>query len=115
MDPLPPIWAPSGQAIARTSRMQITVMRIDAPCLPAPIGRLGIGLEIAQSELDAGQKVLQHPWIPKGIGVVPQRAVEHTPLPITADPAQRIFAIFTVTLTGAAALIHICLRYIDAE
>src|ERR1019366_3375842 len=58
-------------------------------------GGLGVGLQVAQSELDTGQEVLEYRRIPKNIGVVPQRHIEHTPFPITVDPANRVLAIVT--------------------
>ena len=48
----------------------------------------GVGLEIAQRVLDAGQDVLHHRGIREDAGTVRQPVVEHAAFAFVADPAQ---------------------------
>src|SRR5271157_2315956 len=53
----------------------------------------GVRRQIAQRELNAGQKMLQNPRLPEVAGGMAQHAVKYAPLAVFANPTDRVVAI----------------------
>src|ERR1035441_412846 len=53
----------------------------------------GIGRQVAERELNAGQKMPQNPRLPEIAGSVAQHAVEDAPLAVIAHPTDGVIAI----------------------